>query len=211
MKIFYNKKGIELSIGMIVVLILSILIFALSVYLVFKWFKGAEFIKAEIDKQTEEQITAALRAGNTLVAIPVAVRPAKKGDAVNFGLGIKNVGQEGDFSAALSFAGAYATNGNPIIVDEEYMNKNWLGNFNVVETFHLKKNEQKLMPIQVRAYQAIQEGVLTPKGDYVFNVCVYDKPLQDGMPWAECSVAQYNIAASSYYTGKIYQVTVRVI
>lgn len=211
MKLFYNKKGIEMSIGIIVLLILSILIFSLSVYLVFKWFKGAEFIKAEIDKQTEEQITAALRTENALVAIPVAVRAAKKGDWVNFGLGVKNVGQEGDFSGAVSFSGAYMPDGNNILVDETYVNTNWLGNFEVIETFPLKKNEQKLIPLQIRAYPAIQEGVTAPKGDYVFNVCVYDKPLQDGRPWAECSVGQYNHAAGSFYTGKIYQVTVRVI
>jgi hypothetical protein len=211
MKIFSNKRGLELSIGLVVVFILSIIIFSMAVYLVFKWFAGAEQIKAEIDKQTEEQIVAALRTGNTLVAIPIAVRQTQKGDAVNFGMGVKNVGQEGDFSAAIRFSGAFLPNGNPIFVDEDYVNTNWLGNFNIINTFRLKKNEQKLVPIQIRAYPTITTTAATPKGDYVFNVCVYDKPLQDDRPWAECSARQYEIASGNFYTGKIYQVTVRVV
>lgn len=211
MRVFYGKKGLEISIGMVVVFILSIIIFSMSVYLVFKWFGGAEQLKAEIDKQTEEQIVAALKTGNALVAIPIAVRQTEKGDAVNFGLGVKNVGQDGEFSAAVSFSGAFLPDGNPIYVDEIYVNKNWLGNFNIIDTFRLRKNEQKLTPIQIRAYPTITEAAATTKGDYIFNICVYDKPLQNNQPWAECSARQYGIAANSFYTSKIYQVTVRVV
>ncbi|HLF54128.1 MAG TPA: hypothetical protein VI612_00215 [Candidatus Nanoarchaeia archaeon] len=208
----FHKKGLEMSIGLIVVLILSVLIFSLSLYMVFNWFGKAEVLKAEIDKQTQEQIKAVLASGNTLVAIPIPIQQAKRGGSVNFGIGVRNVAEARDFSGAISFSGAYTPDGRSISVNEEYLPKNWLGNFNVIQTFSLKKNEQKLIPILIKVHTNVAEGVATPKGDYVFNVCLYPAPLKsDGSPPAECTIGQYQHSADLFYTGKIYQVTVRAV
>ena len=97
-----NKKGFEMAIGMIVMLIMSVLIFSMAIYLVFNWFGKADVLKAEIDRQTEAQIVSALRAGNTLVAIPISLRQVKRGGAVNFGMGVRNVGAGKTFSATFT-------------------------------------------------------------------------------------------------------------
>ncbi len=207
-----NKKGFELSIGLIVILILSILIFSLSLYFIFKWFGQAEQLKAEIDRQTEEQIIAALKTGNQLVAIPIAIQQTKRGDAATFGVGVRNIAEQKQFSMATGFSGAYTLDGKQITVDDLFVTEKWLGGFAVTNTFALKKNEQKVIPMLIKADLNVEPKKATPKGDYVFNVCVYDEPLRpDNTPPAECSAAQFRTNSEVYYTGKIYQVTVRVI
>ncbi len=201
----------ELSIGLIVILILSVLIFSMSLYYLFTWFGRAEQLKAEIDKQTEEQILAALKTGNQLVAIPIAVQQVKRGNAATYGIGVRNIAAEGAFSMATTFSGAYTPDGRTITVDETYLTEKWLGAFANTPTFRLRKNEQKVIPQLIKADLNIAQGAPTPKGDYVFNICVYDSGLRpDNTPPSECSTGQYKNDPTVFYTAKIYQVTVRV-
>ncbi len=204
-----SKKGLEMAIGTVVMLLISVLIFSMSIYFVFKWFGGAEELKTEIDRQTQEQIVSVLKSGNTLVAIPIAIQETGRGKPVTFGMGVRNVAEGKDFSASVSFSGAYDPRGNPIPVNVDYVEDTWLGNFNVIDTFFLQRNEQKLIPLPLRASTNIAEGIPTPKGDYVFNVCVYPAPLTpNGQPPAPCSPGQ---PFGAFYTEKMYQVTVRVV
>jgi len=211
-----NKRGLELSVGMIVLLILSILIFSLSIYFLFKWFSGAEQLKAEIDRQTQEQIISALKTGNQLVAIPIAIEQVKRGNPATFGVGVRNIEQQKAFSAAVSFSGAYYPDGKEICKYGEacayYIEEKWLGNFKSIETFTLRKNEEKLLPLMIKADLNMDTGKPTPKGDYTFNVCIYPERLRiDGTPPADCSAGQFKLNPAAFYTGKIYQVTVKVI
>jgi len=207
-----GKKGIAMSIGMIVTLILSIVIFITAVYLLFEWFGEAEELKAEIDRQTSEQIQRALKIGNKLVAIPVSIKQAKRGGSVTFGIGVRNVQSTKDFSMAVGFSGAYDPGGQLIYVDEDFVEEKWLGQFKTTNTFTLKKNEQKLLPQLIKVDTNIAPGKPTTKGDYTFNVCIYDTPLRaDGSLQYACSVGQYGRTPDAFYTGKLYQVVVKVI
>ena len=209
-----NKRGIEFSIGMIVGLILSILIFSMSLYFVFKWFGSAEELKGEIDKQTREQIMSALKSGNQLVAIPISIQETKRGSAVNFGVGVLNIASEDSFSLAVSFSGAFTPDGKIIPVDQNYINQKWIGSTTTVDTFTLKKNEEKLVPLLLKADVSTAPGIATQIGDYVFNMCVYKKPLSSDdppRPYAECSKNQFQINADAFYTKKIYQLVIRVV
>ncbi|MBS3148429.1 hypothetical protein J4219_06075 [Candidatus Woesearchaeota archaeon] len=206
-----NKKGMEFAVGFIVMLILTIVVFGIAISLLFKWFGQAEELQAEIDKKTQEQILAALRTGNQLVVIPFSIQETTRGNPVSFGIGVRNVGSEGQFSMALSYSGAYAPDGSTIAVDPAYVATNWLGNFNVVDTFTLKRNQQDVKPVLLRADVNVANGRPTPKGDYVFNLCVYNKPLRaDGTAEAPCEIGQFRTNPAVFYTGKIYQITLRV-
>lgn len=207
-----NKKAFEMSVGMIVIIILSVLIFSMSLYFVFKWFGSAEELKAEIDKQTKEQIMSALQSGNQLVAIPIAVQEAKRGTSANFGIGVRNIGAEKDFSLALSFSGAYQPDGKPIDCNPEYMAQNWLGAFSASNLGKLKKNEQKVFPFLIKADLNIASGRPAPKGDYIFNVCVYDVPLSvNNEAPVPCDIENFKYSSAVFYTSKIYQVTVKIV
>jgi len=196
-----NKRGIEFSIGFLVGLIIAILIFSLSLYFVFKWFGEAEELKGDIDRQTQDRIMSTLKTGNQQVSIPISVVEVKRGDIATFGLGVRNIGSTTDFSASVSFAGAYDQKGNQLAVDDNYINTNWLGQLRNVAAFSLDKNEIQTIPIIVKAGTQIGQGVNTQKGDYVFNVCVWQGPAQ------ECSLSKRN----EVFTQKIYQITARVI
>ncbi len=202
----------EFSIGMVVGLILSVLIFSMSVYLVFKWFGSAGDIKAEIDRQTHDQIMAALKTGNQLVAIPISIQEAKRGSAAIFGVGVRNIASEDSFSMAVSFSGAFTPDGKPIPVDRQHIDQKWIGTTETVDTFTLKKNEEKLIPLLLKVDVNTAPGAQTQKGDYVFNFCVYKKPLtSDGKAPAPCSKEQFQLSADAFYTKKIYQIVIRVI
>lgn len=205
-----NKRGFELSIGIVVLLILSIIIFSLSLYFLFKWFGSAEELKAEIDKATHEQIITALKSGNQLVAIPLAIQETKKGSSVTFGVGVRNIAAEKQFSMAAAFSGAYLPNGNVICTSDDscaaYIEEHWLGSFATMPTFNLKKNEEKVLQLLVKTGLTVDEGRSTPKGDYTYNVCVYDTPT----PTGPCNAGQFRNNPAVFYTGKIYQVTVKV-
>jgi hypothetical protein len=211
-----HKRGFEFSVGIIVLLILSILIFSLSLYFLFKWFGSAQELKAEIDKQTHEQIITALKSGNQLVAIPLAIAQTTRGSPVTFGVGIRNIAAEKQFSMAATFSGAYLPNGNAICTSSDscaaYIEEHWLGNFATTPTFNLKKNEEKVLPVLVKSDLNVDSGRTTPKGDYTFNVCVYDAPLRsDNTPPAPCTAGQFRNNPAAFYTQKIYQVTVKVV
>jgi hypothetical protein len=207
-----NKKAFEMSIGMIVIIILSVLIFSMSLYFVFKWFGSAEELKAEIDKQTKEQIMSALQTGNQLVAIPLAIQQAKRGTSANFGIGVRNIAAEKKFAMAVSFSGAYLPDGKEIACDDQckaYIEEHWIGGFASSDMGLVKKNEQKVFPFLIKADLNIVQGKSTPNGDYIFNVCVY--VLENDVSPAPCSIGQFSQSSAVFYTGKIYQVTVKVV
>ena len=71
-----NKKALELSITFIVLLIISITIFAGSLFFLQKFYKTATETREAIDRQTEAEIRALLRGGSP-VAIPLAKQKIK--------------------------------------------------------------------------------------------------------------------------------------
>jgi len=56
MKLFTSKKGIELSINFIVMLIIGIAMFGFGLKFLAQFFSGAEQIKSQLDTQTKTQI-----------------------------------------------------------------------------------------------------------------------------------------------------------
>ncbi|RLE47495.1 hypothetical protein DRJ25_02245 [Candidatus Woesearchaeota archaeon] len=195
-----NKRGIEFAVGTIVLIILAILAFTFALAITFKIFGGAEDIKSQIDSKTQAQIEAAMTRTNELVSVPFNIKQIKPGNAVTFGVGVKNILSPRDFSASISFDGAYFPDGNPISVDPGIVEEKWLGNFKLVHEFNLKKNDYSIIPITIFASPDV--GGHLEKGDYVFNVCVFDKAVPD-----DCASA----SLSDVYTNRKYQVVVRLI
>lgn len=203
-----NKKGLEMSIGFVVFFIMSILIFSMAVYLLFQWFGEAEDLGQEIDKRTHEQIVSALRSGNQLVQIPFSVKEVKRGTRAQFGVGVRNIGERRSFRVDTKFSGlAVDPAGKPISVNENFMADNWVGAFGQGVDFTLARSQDEVIPVSIRADVNVDVGVPTPRGDYMFDVCVFD--LSKGT--APCTVSSYEANPDQYYTGRMYQVTLRVI
>ena len=205
-----NKKGIELSVGFIVILIFSILIFSLSVYLLFKWFGDVDKLSDQIDRQTQAEITTALKSGNRLVAIPFPVQTVKRGQSAVFGVGVRNPASAKKFSIAVDFSNAFNPDGSSMDrVDRDYTMRNWLGSFSQVEPFFVQKNSEAIKSLMIKVAE-ISPGVATLPGDYVFNVCVFVAPDDSEPAAASCDISSYTRNPAAFYSGRIYQVTVRV-
>lgn len=199
------KKAFELSATIIVLLVISIVIFAGGIILVKKLFSGAEEIKGEIERSTQEQIESLLRGGG-IVAIPLNKKEVPRGKGNVFGLGIRNVGSEGEFWVAVKFYKAVLPDEKtPIAVDDDYINEHWI--LYSEEPFSLAPNKFKLVPIALSVGNSVDAiGTLTSAGTYLFNVCVF-KGQQD-----ECSLDAFSTTGfpDHLYSKKVYQILVEV-
>lgn len=180
MKQKLSKKGIELPISMIIVLILSIVIFAFGITILFKSYRWATETSAEIDASTQKQIESVLLEGNAIVALPKTTQKANVGQQVAFGLGIRNIGDKGEFSVTLGFAGAYLPNDEQITTtDSTIIEEQWLGGLKQQTGITIKRDEIYTVPLRIRAGNRISNSENTKKGTYVFNICVFKGPAQD--------------------------------
>ena len=201
-----NKKGFELSATVIVLLVITVIIFIGSIYFLKQFFSGAQEIKGEIERSTQEQIESLLRAGD-LVAIPLNKKIVKKGDGKIFGLGIRNVGAEKDFWVSSNFYKAFEVDGaTEIPADQFYLNDNWL--LYSEGPYKLDSNELKLVPVSVTVGNAIDDyGTSTKAGTYIFNVCVFR-----GSDYMDCDLDAFKSTGfpDELYSKKVYQILVEV-
>ncbi|MEK6874279.1 MAG: hypothetical protein AABX52_00860 [Nanoarchaeota archaeon] len=175
-----HKKGFEIAVTMLVVLILSIVIFAGGLYLIREYFILAKEVQAQVDADTARQINAKLLEGIEKVIIPIHKKRATGGQVVTFGMGVLNtLGNENTFGMDVSFVNAYDKDTEQLIEEagQDYINKNWI--IQEYPDFLLEANARKVIPISVRVDNKMSEEVTTRRGGiYVFNVCVYKDPLK---------------------------------
>ncbi len=126
-----NKKGIELSINFVVMLILAIAMLGGSLYIVSKFFEKTIITTKNLDKQTESELERMIAQGEKTI-IPFNVVNVRKGDSKTFGLGILNVlGDTMNFTVNITgknISGCDATDStgdsvfNPNNIDENKIN-----------------------------------------------------------------------------------------
>ncbi|MBN1544399.1 hypothetical protein JW898_02965 [Candidatus Woesearchaeota archaeon] len=181
MGILHNKKGIELSINFIVMLILAVAVFAGGLMFAAKFFGQAEQIRGSLDAQTEKQIEKLLDSGSPVV-IPLSTKEIFRNKFDTFGVGVlaKN---NGVYEMIVQYSEAYKADKSPISANAN----DWLQVPLTKQT--LKKNEKGKFLIGVSVPKTAE------KGTYLFNVRVdykgdlsaeppipalepYDNPLQ---------------------------------
>jgi hypothetical protein len=92
-----KKKGaIGLSINMIVMVLISLAILSAGVVLLNKFVSGAEDIKDQLDKRTEERLNDIVVSQGKRVALPFYTSNVKRGGEHVFGIGILNTGDVGN-------------------------------------------------------------------------------------------------------------------
>lgn len=155
-----SKKGMELSVNFIVMLILAIVVFGLSVALTYNFMRSAAETQKQLDQQTKAQILDALDTGAKVAVIPdsIEIKPGKS-DIV--GVGIRNIQDSGDaFKINVLFDDAFDKNG-AIISPQN--NGAW---FVYPDQKTIKKFERDI----VRVAFNIPGG--TKSGTYIYNVVV---------------------------------------
>ena len=157
-----NKRGIELSINFIVMMIIILVILVLSLSLMKRFFGTAQELKEQLDRETEDQITSLLSAGQ-MVAVPVNTKKINVGENDIFGVGVLNVLTEKKFKVSVSFDEAYRKDDTNI----DGLYDKWL--LYSDDEFSLEKNEQKIHAVLVAPKGSVEPGT------YIFNVDVrYD-------------------------------------
>jgi len=91
-----NRKGFELTLNFIIVIILSLVVLGFGINFVYSLFKGGNEYVPQIDALIMDELTR-LAVGNKRVAIaPIESQVINRGDSATFGLRIRNTvaGQE---------------------------------------------------------------------------------------------------------------------
>ena len=164
-----NKKGIELSINFLVVIIISMAMLGMAIIFFNKFFAGAQRIQENYDKQTEQELEALLVAGHK-VAIPFTRKEVVAGKTAVFGLGILSVSpDETEFYVEVECSKLIKEDGSTESCNLEN-DPLW------TEMHVLRNNQNTKIPIAVSTVKDDERGT------YVFNVCVCDGYSCGGCP-----------------------------
>ena len=91
-----QKRGaIELSMNVLVIIILSLVILAGGITLLYKFIGGAEDVKQVLDERTNDELERLLVDQGKQVALPLHTASVLRGESHVFGIGILNVGRSG--------------------------------------------------------------------------------------------------------------------
>ena len=86
-----NTRGsIGLSVETLVIIIISLVILAGGITLIYQFISGAEEIKGQLDQKTQDELERLLVSQGKKVALPLHVATIGRGDSHVFGLGILN-------------------------------------------------------------------------------------------------------------------------
>lgn len=164
--ILTNKKGIELSLNFIVMLIITLIVFGGTLAIAYKVMSKTDALKADMDKDTQDRLESIISNGDEEVIIAFKNKEAKAGNPVTFGIAVSNtLGKERDFSYNLTPA---------IKVLKDGTSSNWDG----AGWVYLKTDNIGL--IKNNDYMLTPFVIITPKNaasgsTYVFDVKVMYK------------------------------------
>jgi len=146
-----RKAAIELSMNFLVVIIISLVILAGGVSLLYKFIKVSTDSIVLIDDQTRVQLEQLLDDGSLVSLLPVA-KTIKRGDDVVFGLGVLNIKDGGK----LTFTTSVEKNDGPGELSVLYDST----------SFVLEKNQKHTQGISIAVPKDAQSGT------YIFDVKV---------------------------------------
>jgi hypothetical protein len=112
---FKNKRGIELSINFIVMLVLAIAVFIGGLIFASKFFGHAEKVRGSLDSQTERQIEKLLDSGSPVV-MPISTKEINKNKFDTFGLGVL-ASETGEYTMKIDRGTAYDKDKEPLTND----------------------------------------------------------------------------------------------
>lgn len=162
-----NKKGIELAINTLVIMILGLVILIAGTSIFFKAYNKTVEMSEEVDSQTQKRLADLLNDGSSVV-VPITSKEAERGKRVDFNLGVNNeLLRDATFKVEVEYMDS---TGNDVLDKQncDWENEDWgkCGPFYIKELFELRNNEQKFLPI----------GIIVPKeaskGQYIFGLDV---------------------------------------
>jgi len=152
-----DKRGIELSVNMLVAIIISLVILGLGVSFLFKLMDKAEYIYEDLDERTNQELDRLISMGQK-VSLPYNKVNLYGGEVHIFGLGIKNIAYEDKFKISVDPSKFIDKENNEIVIDSTKWFKYIPGPYNLKENEH----EKVLLGVSIPKE--------TPKGRYTFDV-----------------------------------------
>jgi hypothetical protein len=114
-KLYNSKKGLELSINFIVMLIIALVVFGMGIKLFTMFFIEAENIKQDLDDQTKKELQAKMMSSPDQVVIYPTSLTIQKGKANLVGVGILNIGGGSTyFTLNSTYQNCYDRDGTPM-------------------------------------------------------------------------------------------------
>lgn len=198
-----NKKGIELTINFVVILIIGVAMLSGALMMTSRLFTQAEKYKATVDAQTQSQIRNLITDSDDLVVIYPPRRTIPRSKSYIFGVGVQNTIKAGEgsdkFALSIKLSKALDPDGEDICQQPfgnnddgfncEYINqdceefdkpadkKKCFEETWIIQPgpLEIKKNsiETFAVPITVSNKYA-NKGM--PSGLYIFNVCICTGP-----------------------------------
>jgi hypothetical protein len=165
-----SRKGFELSVGFIVILIITIVIFTSSIVVIRKFFVSTTEIETGLSTEAQGQIESLLSAGQSVALVPQLYETSTGKSNVG-GIGIVNTLKEKrKFYIIITFSKAFDSEDKQIIdVDPEKV-ESWLL-FNP-GPYELEQAERIPAKLLVKPGFQITDGTPTKPGTYIYNVCI---------------------------------------
>jgi hypothetical protein len=165
-----SKKGFELSINMIVVIILGVVLLMAGISIFYKGYNKVVEMRKDVDSQNKQSLNNLMMNSDAIVALPFSSKEGKRGGFVDFDLGINNeLGSTTTFYTCVDYSGTSAdySSGDEPFTNED---KSWLIVYKGLLAQTVRNNDHAYIPLRI---SIPKKGVL--KGQYVFNVIVkYD-------------------------------------
>jgi len=169
-----NKRGIELAVNFLVMLMLAIVVFGFGIYLVSAIFGEAELQQSQVSERVEAEVQKRLFQGGEAVAIPWNKKQIPIGESHTFGLGILNTyDQKKTFNVYVTYVEAYDRMGKQtpqdLGSDQGYINSNWI--FANQPPVELNPNEHAIvsLPVLVASRMADDPAAVATQREYIYK------------------------------------------
>jgi hypothetical protein len=173
MRVFHNKRAIELSINFIVMLILAIATFAGGMLFLSKFFGKAQEMRGTLDSQTQREIEKLLDSGSPVV-IPISTKEIFRNKFDTFGAGIL-----AKFNGQYTLTVSQSSSGSAFTKDKQPITWNmqdWKIQPSATQTIHLNKNEKGKILIGMTVPNN------APVGTYLLTITVKAVPDDNTLP-----------------------------
>ncbi len=176
-----NKKGMEIGINMIVILIMAILVFGLSIKFAFDIIGKTTKMKAELDANSQEQIRNQILDQNAQVVVYPGVMSITRANSQNFGIGILNSkDSEINYVVSVKCVGYQPKNQGITAVDcSNSINLLYIGG----QAYPIQAKKTEVIPVLVTVDKAAASG------KYVIDAKVCEIPGAGSMDSATCADA----------------------
>ncbi|MBW2995222.1 hypothetical protein KY312_02630 [Candidatus Woesearchaeota archaeon] len=171
-----QKRGLELSINFIVVLVLAIVTLVMGIIIFNIIFRSGTELEREVSQRTKDQINRLLMTGDQKIAMPDFFKEIEAGDQHAFGLGIRNYRSTSQqFTIYVEFDMAVDKQNTDRTAEAVANHEIEKWYFEETGPYAITQNELEVISVPIRVGNKAKNSWI-----YVFNVVVAD---QDNMQY----------------------------